>query len=346
MIKKAILTGGGRATRLRPITSTINKHLIKLAGKPMIWHAIEKVAKAGIEEIFINTNPGETELQEEIGDGSRWGVKITFFEQTGGPQGIPHVVKQAEKFIGEDPFMFYLSDNIVLADLNEFVNKFERENCDCMLALSKVKDPERFGIPYFDKQGNLVDTKEKPNNPPNNFAITGIYLFGAKSFFTAFGHIKKSARGEYEIPDIFSYLLKNGYKVGYQEITGWWKDTGKPEDLLLANALLMDQMDLGDKNYLVGEGTEIGENVEIDGPAIIGDNCILENCEIKPHVTIGNSCIIKQAKVGNSLLFDNCTIDCDIKIKDSILGKGAKVAKKQKDTASRLILGDNTLAEI
>ena len=112
-IKKAILTGGGHATRLRPITSLLNKHLIPLANKPMIFHAIEKVVEAGVEEIFINTNPGETELQKHVGDGGHWGIKITFFEQTGGPQGIPHVVKQAEKFIGDDPFLFFLSDNII-----------------------------------------------------------------------------------------------------------------------------------------------------------------------------------------------------------------------------------------
>src|SRR3989339_1630204 len=132
MITKAILTGGGRATRLRPITSTINKHLIKLAGKPMIWHAIEKVVKAGIKEIYINTNPGEIELQKSIGDGSRWGIKITFFEQIGGPQGIAHVVKQAQNFIGDEPFMFYLSDNIILAELDSLVEKFSSGGYDCM----------------------------------------------------------------------------------------------------------------------------------------------------------------------------------------------------------------------
>ena len=123
-IKKAILTGGGRATRLHPITTTINKHLLPLANKPMIFHAIEKVAAAGITEIFINVNPGETELQKHIGDGGHWGVSITFFEQTGGPQGIAHVVNEAKKFIGDDPFIFYLSDNIFLAVLPRWWKSF------------------------------------------------------------------------------------------------------------------------------------------------------------------------------------------------------------------------------
>ena len=171
MIKKAILTGGGHATRLRPITTTINKHLIPLANKPMIFHAIEKVVKAGITNIYINTNPGETELQKVVGDGSRWNVNITYFEQDGGPQGIAHVVKVAQKYIGDDPFMFYLSDNIILNDINSLVDKFEKQKNDCMLALSKVNDPTRFGVPYFDEDGKLIKIVEKPIDPQNDFAV-------------------------------------------------------------------------------------------------------------------------------------------------------------------------------
>jgi glucose-1-phosphate thymidylyltransferase len=184
-IRKAILTGGGRATRLRPVTSTMNKHLIPLANKPMIFHAIDEVVEAGVEEIFINMNPGETDLQKHIGDGGHWGIKITFFEQEGGPQGIAHVVKQAQKFIGKEPFMFYLSDNIFLGSLKHLVDEFSSGNYDCLLALSKVPDPQRFGVPVFDAAGILVDVLEKPANPANNFAVTGIYLYGPEVFFKA-----------------------------------------------------------------------------------------------------------------------------------------------------------------
>jgi glucose-1-phosphate thymidylyltransferase len=239
-VKKALLTGGGRATRLRPITTTINKHLIPLAGKQMIVHAIEKVVEAGVEEIFINTNPGETQIQDTIGNGEKWGVRITYFEQTGGPQGIAHVVKCAEKFMGTDPFIFYLSDNIILGSITSLVENFEKNELDCMLALAEVPDPERFGVPQFDANGNLIDVFEKPHNPTSNLAVTGIYLYNA-NFFKALDHIQKSFRGEYEISDIHSFFLKNNFKVGYKEITGWWKDTGKPNDLLLANKLLLDE---------------------------------------------------------------------------------------------------------
>lgn len=234
-IRKAILTGGGRATRLQPITTTINKHLLPLANKPMIFHAIDKAVEAGIKEIFINVNPGDTDLQKYIGDGGHWGIKIHFFEQTGGPQGIAHVVNEAKQFIGNDPFMFYLSDNILLGKLSELFDEFEQGNYHCMLALSEVADPERFGVPVFNEAKELIDVLEKPSQAPNNFAVTGIYLYGPDVFFHAFDNIEKSARGEYEISDIHSYFLKQGLRVGYKEITGWWKDTGKSEDLLLAN---------------------------------------------------------------------------------------------------------------
>lgn len=358
-IKKAILTGGGRATRLRPITTTINKHLIPLAGKPMIFHAIEKAVEAGVEEIFINTNPGEDQLQKEVGNGSRWGIKIVFFEQPGGPQGIAHVVKCAEKFIGEDPFMFYLSDNIILGSIKPLFERFENENLDCLLALSKVPDPERFGVPEFNAEGKLVDIYEKPAQPPSDFAVTGIYLYN-KSFFVAYDQIEKSARGEYEISSIHSHYLKNGYNVGYQEITGWWKDTGKPTDLILANQLLIEEIPrqdfvlecscLADTHQIgkvaIGKNTVIGKNVRLTGPMIIGENCYLENCVIGPYTTIATGSIIKNARVENSLIFDNCRLESDIEIKDSIIGKNTTIIPHQQGKFERLILGDNTLIEM
>jgi len=355
-ITKAILTGGGRATRLRPITTTINKHLIPLAGKPMIIHAIEKVIEAGITEIFINTNPGETQIQELVGNGDEWGVKITYFEQIGGPQGIAHVVKCAEKFIGTDPFMFYLSDNIILGELHSLVQKFEKEQLDCLLTLSTVPDPERFGVPEFNKDGKLIDVLEKPINPTSNFAVTGIYLYN-HSFFEAFNHIEKSSRGEYEISSIHSYFLKNNFKVGYEEITGWWKDTGKPNDLLLANKLLLDKLMSDNKerikkpeskeisNIIFGKNVDMQKKVKIIGPAIIGDDCVFENCTIGPYVTIGNKTHIKNAEISESIIFGGCVIDVPIKISQSIIGDQAKLIKNKENTDHKLILGDFTLLE-
>ena len=358
-IKKAILTGGGRATRLRPITSTMNKHLIPLANKPMIFHAIEKVVNAGVEEIFINTNPGETDLQKYIGDGGHWGVKITFFEQEGGPQGVAHVVKQAEKFIGNDPFLFYLSDNVILGSLKDFVDEFLAGQYDCMLALSKVSDPQRFGVPVLDKDGKLIDVLEKPEVPPNDFAVTGIYMYGPGAFFKAFDHIQKSDRGEYEISSIHSYLLKNNFKVGYKEITGWWKDTGKPDDLIVASELLLKEIPDADfkieghvevgavisGKVRVGVGTTINKNVKITGPALIGENCTLADCIINPNTTIGAGSTIKNAEIKDSIILNKCNITSDIKLSGSIIGSGVTITKNESGW-QKMILGENTLVEL
>ncbi len=359
-IKKAILTGGGRATRLRPVTSTMNKHLIPLANKPMIFHAIQKAVDAGIEEIFINTNPGETDLQKHIGDGGHWGIKITFFEQTGGPQGIAHVVNEAKKFIGNDPFMFYLSDNILLGSLKTLFDEFTDNSYDAMFAFSHVVDPQRFGVPIFNEQGKLVDVVEKPINPPNNFAQTGIYLYGPGVFFKIFDKIEKSPRGEYEISSINSHLLRNNFKVGHKEITGWWKDTGAPVDLIIANRLLMEEMsesefkNLGQLNsgaqidgkVKIGVGTTVGENVKIIGPAIIGENCTLKNCTISSGVTIGSGSVIEGVEITNSIVLANCHLACGLKIKDSIIGGNVQIKKKNTDGFHRLIVGEQTLIEL
>lgn len=358
-IKKAVLTGGGRATRLRPVTSTMNKHLIPLANKPMIFHAIEKAVEAGIEEIFINTNPEETELQKYIGDGGHWGIKITFYEQEGGPQGVAHVAKQAEKFIGNDPFLFYFSDNVILGSLKPLFEEFANHQYDCMLAFAQVPDPERFGVPIFDEHKALVDIIEKPKNPPNNFAQTGIMLYGPKVFFKAFDQTEKSDRGEYEITSVNTYLLKNKYKVGYKEITGWWKDTGKPEDLISASQLLLEEIKPEDfkiegnvesgaevsGHVRIGVGTTVNKNTKITGPVIIGENCTLEDCVINPNTTIGAGSIIRHAEIKDSIILNKCNISGDVRLSNSIIGASVTVTKKQSDHQT-MILGENTWVEV
>lgn len=359
-IRKAILTGGGRATRLRPITATLNKHLIPLANKPMIFHAIDKVVEVGVEEIFINMNPGETSIRDTVGDGGHWGVKIQYYEQTGGPQGIAHVVKEAERFIGGDPFIFYLSDNIILGSLHELVKEYEQHNHDCVLALSHVEDARAFGVPVFDEAGSLIDVLEKPANPPCPLAVIGIYLYGPNIFFSTFDRIKKSDRGEYEISHIHSEFIKQGYKIGHREITGFWKDTGRPDDLIHANSLLLDQLPktsfkqegeiLGTNISLqgsvhIGLGSTIGQNVRIKGPVMIGENCTLENCAILPHTTVGAGSTIKQATIEESILFNNCHIDAPLHLYKSMMGEKATI-KKHPEQRQRFIMGDNTNLEI
>lgn len=361
MIKKAILTGGGHATRLRPITTTINKHLIPLANKPMIFHAIEKVTEVGVREIGININPGETELQKYVGDGGHWGIKIHYFEQTGGPQGIAHVVSCARAFLGDDKFIFYLSDNIILGSLKEMAEKFVRGDYNACLAFAEVPDSERFGVPEFDAAGNLRRVVEKPSQPACNLAQTGIYFYD-KHFFDAFKHIQKSPRGEYEISDINTWLLENGFKVGWEKVSGWWKDTGKPIDLINANQLLLDRLD-GDNfqnngavekgariegRVSVGHGARVGQKVIIRGPAIIGENCVLEDCFIGPYTTIGAGTEIYSAEIEHSIVFENTDIQCSVRIVDSIIGKNTTIISGHQvpQGGHKMLLGDNTFIEM
>lgn len=352
---KALLTAGGRATRLRPITWTVNKHLVPLAGKPMLQHAIEKLVDAGVTEIVINLNPGDREIREAFGDGSRYGAKLTYFEQEGGPLGVAHVIRCAEPYIGNEPFIFYLGDNIILGSLRRFIDKFNEEKCDALLALSRVPDPQRFGVPIIEN-GRIVRVLEKPKDPPSDYAVTGIYLYTPR-MFDAVKSIPPSPRGEFEISDAHTWLIEQGAKVGYEEITGWWKDTGTPKDLLEGNALLLNERQPWSVRVegevkpgavlrgqvSVGKNTIIGPNVVVRGPVCIGENARLDNCYIGPYTTVGNFVRIDGPDIENTMIHDGATVVAKEKFVDSILGKNT-VIEAQKSllpTGHRIIIGDN-----
>ncbi len=358
---KALIAAGGRATRLRPITYTFNKHVIPLANRPMLEYAIEKVVQAGITEIIINVNPGEGEMMERIfGNGDRWNSKITYVEQEGGAKGIAHVVANAEPHLKGDSFIFFLGDNILVGDILHMRQRYEAEQLDCMVALSRVRHPNRFGVPEFNEDGTIRRAVEKPENPPSPFAITGIYFFNER-YFDAFRLMQPSARGEYEITDMITWYIENG-RVGHEEITGWWKDTGKPEDLLEGNALILNQTVVGQKvdgatiapgsvvqgNVVIGNGTVIGPNVLIRGPVVIGEGCELDNSYIGPYTSIGNRTKIANTEIEHSIVFDDAIIDCGKRIVDSIIGLKTTIISSQQSLprGNKLIVGDNAVVEL
>lgn len=357
---KALITAGGRATRMRPITHTINKHLIPLANRPMIVNAIEKIVEAGITDIVININPGETELQKALGDGSRWKAKLTFVEQVGGPKGLAHIVKNARPYIGDEPFVFYLGDNIILGSIKRFVETFTTQGLDVLLALAHVRDPQRFGVPEI-RDGRIVRVLEKPQQPPSNFAVTGIYICNP-CIFDACEQIPPSSRGEYEFPDAVSVLIDQGKSVGYEEITGWWKDTGLPRDLLEGNALMLDQMrDSNGAQFSnpeeqvsiqgivhIGEGSKLGPNVLIRGPVVIGKNCQLQDCYIGPYTSLGDGVEIKSTEVDHSIFFEKAIAIDAGRIVDSIIGQGARVTSSRDrfPRGSKLVVGDSSTVEL
>jgi len=361
---KALIAAGGHATRFRPITWTMNKHLIPLANRPLVFNAIEKITEAGITDIAININPGDTEMERVVGDGSRWGARITCLEQQGGPKGIAHAVNNAQSWIGEDPFMFYLGDNIVLGSLKKFVERFQQEQLHCLLALSHVQNPTYLGVAEFDASGKLVRVHEKPKVPPSNMAVTGIYFYD-KSFFEAFKNIEPSGRGEYEISDIHTWLLQNGYKVGAEEITGWWKDTGMPRDFLEGNQLIMNDkpsafwavdssstIEAGailQGPIRIEAGAWIGGNVVIRGPVAIGERAVIKNSSIGPYTAIGNDVVVDGGELEDSIVLEGAKITSAERIVDSILGRNTEITPMKETlprSGHRLVIGENSKVEL
>ena len=364
---KALIAAGGRGTRLRPITHTLNKHLIPIANKPMIFYALEKIAACGVTEVGININEGDKELPAIIKDGSQWGLNITYIEQLGGPLGLAHIIKNAKPFLNGESFIFYLGDNIISGSINHLVDHFNQTAAGCVLAFAKVKDPQRFGVPIFDENQNLKGFEEKPQNPKTDFAVTGLYICDP-TILEGVEYIKPSWRNEYEITDASQYVLDKGRPVHYKEITGWWKDTGKPSDLLEANALVLT--DLKPRNdgtieketfiqgdVVIGSGSRILGQSIIRGPVIIGDNTVIDSSYIGPYTSIGSNVKIKNTELENSIVFDGAQIDCGtqnagisagVRIVDSILGKNCQVGSVNSrfPLGKKLIIGDNASVEL
>jgi glucose-1-phosphate thymidylyltransferase len=352
---KALIASGGRGTRLRPITHTRNKHLIPIANKPILHYAVEAAASAGITEIGIVVNADSDEVPQAMGDGSRWGVHITYIPQLT-PGGLAQVVALAQPFIGKDNFIFYLGDNMVVGGVRRFVEEFEKSNCNCFLTLAKVRDPERFGVPEI-KDGKIIGVEEKPKNPRSSYAVAGIYLYD-HHIFEAVNAIKPSARGELEISDAHQYMIDKGLKVGYSEITGWWKDTGKPTDLLEANRLVLDNLIPGirgtvDEKSLVSgkviveKGARVVNSV-IRGPAIIGENCVIEDSYIGPFSSVGNNTVVRGSEIEYSIILRDCKIlQVGIRLEGSILGNDVEIVEAMgKPRVHRFMIGDQSRVEL
>ena len=352
---KALITSGGRGTRLQPITHTQNKHLIPIANKAILHYAIDAVVEAGIRDIAIVVNADDDEVERAIGYGEAWDARIRYIPQEA-PLGLAHVVKIAQDFIRDEPFLFYLGDNIVVGGVKRFVERFENGGGNCHLTLAKVKDPSRFGVPEL-RGKHIVSIEEKPVHPKSDYAVAGIYIYDS-SIFEAVNAIRPSARGELEISDAHQYLLDNGYQVTYSEITGWWKDTGKPSDLLEANRLVLENLapyqegSADAQSLLAGKVTlEKGAQVinsHIRGPVIIGKNTVIKNSYIGPYTAIYHDSLIEKSEIEFSIVMERCRItDVGIRIESSILGSGVEVVRAQdKPRTHRFILGAQSHLEI
>jgi glucose-1-phosphate thymidylyltransferase len=352
---KGILLHGGHGTRLRPLTHTGPKQLLPIANKPMSEFCLESMKDAGITEIaIIIGGNGSNKVKEYYGDGEKWGLKITYVEQEF-PNGIAHAISLCKNFIGEDKFLVFLGDNIIQKSIRDIAKKFEKESSSATILLCEVDNPSRFGIADI-KDGKIIKIMEKPENPPTNLAVTGIYFLTPK-IFEIIARLKPSCRNEYEITDALDMLLREGHKITYDTITDYWKDTGTPEDIINANKEIIKNMKpyfRGEKeenvsitgNVIVGSGTKIKKNCKIFGPVIIGDNCILEeDTIIGPNTSIGNNSRISKSDIQDSIIMENCEIMTYLKIRNSIISSNSKIYRAE-DEEKVLLLGEGTNIKI
>lgn len=352
---KALITAGGRGTRLRPITHTRNKHLIPIANKPMLHYALEHVAGAGIREAAIIINRDDTEVTNAIGDGEKWGLKIAYIPQES-PRGLADCVRISQDFIGDEPFVFYLGDNMVVGGIQRFMGEFERQKSNCHLTLAKVNDPRSFGVPEIN-EGRIVGVEEKPKVPKSSYAVSGIYFYDSH-IFEAVNSIKPSGRGELEISDAHQYLIDKGLTVTYSEITGWWKDTGQPSDLLEANRIVLEnqeeriegEVDAGSQlsgMIVLEKGAKVKDS-HIRGPSIIGAGTVVENSYVGPFTSIYNDCHIRNSEVEFSIVLANCVIaDVSVRIESSLLGDGTRVVRSgSRPVGHHFVIGDGSIVEL
>lgn len=355
---KGLILAGGHGTRLRPLTFTGNKHMIPIANKPMIFYGLEHLSKAGIKEIGIILGPIGEGVRETVGDGSKFGIKITYINQPD-PKGLAHAVLVAEDFLKGNPFVMYLGDNLLKQGVRPLINAYFNHSSDCVICVTPVDDPGRYGIVELDSKGKVSRLVEKPEEPKSNLALAGAYLFN-DSIFEAAKKINPSWRNELEITDAIQFLLEGGKKISVQHIDGWWKDTGRPEDLLEANQLILDDLHSRFEGSIdascriigkvsVGKNTVIKPNTMIKGPVIIGENCeIGPNVYVGPYTSIGDNVKILSGEVEGSIVMQNVLINCNKRIIDSIIGRQSRLESgyTMYPSGLRFVVGESTLCRV
>lgn len=354
---RGLLLAGGHGTRLRPLTYTGNKHMLPIANKPMLMYGFDQLRSAGIKEIGVVLGPIQEGIVEALGDGSKFGVRIEYLNQPE-PRGIAHAVLISQKFLGEDPFVVHLGDNLLKESIPSLAAEFNRSDSDSTVLLSRVKDPSRFGVVQI-ANGKIIRLVEKPKEFISDLALAGVYFF-RRRIFEAIKKLKPSWRNELEITEAIQNLLAEGGKIAYHEITGWWKDTGRPEDILEANQLVLSDLRSSTRGK-VEEGTVIGGNVELGegstvrkgaslrGPVIIGeDSEVGAGAYVGPYTSVGSKVKILGAEIENSIILDGVVIDCRERIVDSIIGKNSKILSNgnHRPSGRRFVVGESTFVSL
>lgn len=349
---KGLILSGGKGTRLRPLTYTGAKQLVPVANKPVLFYVIEDLVEAGINDLGIVVGDTGDQIREAVGDGSRFGAKVTYIQQEA-PLGIAHGIKISRDFLGDERFVLFLGDNFIRDGIVPFVEEFQDDALNAQILLYKVPNPEALGVAVLDERGKVVRLVEKPKEFVSDLAVIGIYMFD-HHVWEAVNAIKPSKRGELEITDTIQYLVDKGLNVKASMVTGWWIDTGKMSDILEANRLVLDTFEtriLGEvdaqsevyNKVVIERGARIVNSI-IRGPAIIGEETQIVNSYIGPFTSIYHHCLIQDAEIEHSVILENCRIvDIDQRIEDSLIGRNVEITRSPlKPRAYKLMLGDHS----
>lgn len=352
---KGLILSGGAGTRLRPITHTSAKQLVPVANKPVLFYGIEALVEAGVTEIGIIIAPiTGVEIREAVGDGSRFGAEVTYIEQSE-PAGLAHAVLTAEEFLGGSPFVMYLGDNLLRNGISGLVDSFRQNSPEAIILLTEVEDPSSYGVAELDGD-RVVGLVEKPENPPSNMALVGVYLF-SPAIMEASRKLKPSWRGELEITEAIQSLIEDGREVQSEIVKGWWKDTGQLADMLEANRLVLEEIHTRldgvvenskvEGRVIVEEGAVLRDSV-VRGPAVIAAGAVIENTYIGPYTSIGANCVVRRSEVEHSILLAGAMVeDLGTRMEASLLGRDVRVTRTDGPPRTlRMLVGDRSEIEI
>ncbi|MBI2169528.1 MAG: glucose-1-phosphate thymidylyltransferase [Actinobacteria bacterium] len=352
---KALVLSGGAGTRLRPITHTSAKQLVPLANKPILFYGLEAIAAAGITDVGIIVGDTHADIEAAVGDGSALGISATYIRQEA-PLGLAHCVLIARDFLGDDAFVMYLGDNLILGGIGDFVEEFGRDEPNSLVLLTKVEHPEQFGVAEIGDDGTLVRLVEKPKDPPSDLALVGVYLFD-RSIHEAVDAIEPSWRGELEITDAIQWLVEQGRAVRYHVLDRPWIDTGKRQDLLEANRIVLEGIDADIRgsvdsdsrvsgSVVVEEGAEIVAS-QVRGPAVIGTGTRVVNSYVGPYSSIGPNCEVVDAEIEHSVVLEGSKIEGVHRIDESLIGRNSEVRRVTSGPkAYRFLVGDDCEVDI
>ncbi len=348
---KGLILSGGKGTRLRPLTYTSAKQLVPIANKPVLFYGVEAIVAAGIQDIGVVVGDTREEIQAALGDGARFGARVTYIEQDA-PRGLAHAVLISEAFLKGEPFVMYLGDNVIADGITTLVDDYRKLGCNSQILLARVPNPSQFGVAELEN-GRVVRLTEKPKQPKSDLALVGVYMFD-DSIFDAVKAIRPSPRNELEITDAIQWLVDHGKSVHPHLVSGWWKDTGKIEDMLEANRIILDTFTARglesagpdsrvEGKVVIEKGAKL-ENATVRGPAVIGAGAVIRDAFVGPYTAIGPDCIVDRCEIENSIVLEGSRLErIPVRIADSLIGKNVRIHPGlERPRVHRFLVGDNS----